>query len=72
MVRTAPLWGVRTRTRLMHDGGSSSAPSNSGAQSFTFNEAILRHAGQATASRNGFQALTQVQKTQLIKFLKSL
>src|SRR5256714_1920128 len=72
MVRTAPLWGVRTRTRLLHDGGSSSAPTNSGAQSFTFNEAILRHAGQATASRNAFQALSQVRKTQLIKFLKSL
>jgi CxxC motif-containing protein (DUF1111 family) len=73
MVRTAPLWGVRTRTRLMHDAaGSSSAPSNNGTQSFTFNEAILRHAGQATASRNSFQALSQVRKTQLIKFLKSL
>jgi Tol biopolymer transport system component/cytochrome c5 len=72
MVRTAPLWGVRTRERLMHDGGSSSPPSNSGAQSFTFSEAILRHAGQATASRNGFISLTPVQKAQLIKFLKSL
>jgi CxxC motif-containing protein (DUF1111 family) len=72
MVRTAPLWGVRTRDRLMHDGGSSSAPTNSGAQSFTMNEAILRHAGQATASRNAFQALAPVQKAQLFKFLKSL
>jgi CxxC motif-containing protein (DUF1111 family) len=72
MVRTAPLWGVRTRDRLMHDGGSSSAPTNSGAQSFTMNEAILRHAGQATASRNAFQALTPVQKAQLFKFIKSL
>jgi Tol biopolymer transport system component/CxxC motif-containing protein (DUF1111 family) len=72
MVRTAPLWGVRTRERLMHDGGSSSAPSNSGAQSFTLNEAILRHAGQATSSRNAYQALTAMQKAQLIHFLKSL
>jgi CxxC motif-containing protein (DUF1111 family) len=72
MVRTPPLWGVRTRERLMHDGGSSSAPTNSGAQSFAFSEAILRHAGQATASRNAFQALTPVQKAQLLKFLKSL
>jgi hypothetical protein len=72
MVRTAPLWGVRTRTRLMHDGGSSSSPSNSGAQSFTFNEAILRHAGQATSSRTAYQALTALQKAQLIHFLKSL
>jgi CxxC motif-containing protein (DUF1111 family) len=72
MVRTSPLWGIRTRDRLMHDGGSSSAPSNSGAQSFTFNEAILRHAGQATASRTAFQALTPIEKAQLFKFLKSL
>jgi CxxC motif-containing protein (DUF1111 family) len=72
MVRTAPLWGVRTRDRLMHDGGSSSAPTNSGAQSYTLNEAILRHAGQATASRNAFQALAPIQKVQLFKFLKSL
>jgi Tol biopolymer transport system component len=72
MVRTAPLWGVRTRDRLMHDGGSSSAPTNSGAQSFTFNEAILRHAGQATSSRTAYQALSAVEKMQLIHFLKSL
>ncbi|HKG13875.1 MAG TPA: di-heme oxidoredictase family protein [Pyrinomonadaceae bacterium] len=72
MIRTAPLWGVRTRDRLMHDGGSSSAPTNSGAQSFTINEAILRHAGQATSSRTAFQALSLVEKAQLIKFVKSL
>lgn len=72
MMRTAPLWGLRTRDRLMHDGGSSSPPTNSGAQSFTMNEAILRHAGQATPSRTAFQALTPFQKAQLFKFLKSL
>lgn len=72
MMRTAPLWGLRTRDRLMHDGGSSSPPTNSGAQSFTMNEAILRHAGQAASSRTAFQALTPIQKAQLFKFLKSL
>ena len=71
-IRTAPLWGLRTRDKLMHDGGSSSPPSNSGAQSFTFNEAILRHAGQASASRTAYQALTTLRKEQLIRFLKSL
>src|SRR4029079_15261945 len=45
-VRKAPLWGLRTRNRLIHDGGGpSSAPSNNGTQSFTLTEAILRHAG---------------------------
>ena len=61
MVRTPPLWGVRMRPLLMHDG-----------QSFTFNEAIQRHAGQATPSRNAFNALTADQKADLIAFLKSL
>jgi CxxC motif-containing protein (DUF1111 family) len=71
-MRTAPLWGLRTRDKFMHDGGSSSAPTNSGAQSQTLNEAILRHAGQATSSRTAYQALTALQKNQLIRFLRSL
>ena len=61
MVRTPPLWGVRMRPLLMHDG-----------LSFTFNEAIQRHAGQATSSRNAFNALTADQKAQVVAFLKSL
>src|SRR5712692_3958416 len=35
-VRTAPLWGVRTHSRLMHDGNS-----------LTLTDAILRHRGEA-------------------------
>jgi len=61
MVRTAPLWGVRTRTNLMHDG-----------ETLTFNEAILRHAGEASQVRARYQALTATQKRQLITFLESL
>lgn len=71
-IRTAPLWGLRTRDKFMHDGGSSSAPSNNGVQSFTLNEVVLRHAGQAAASRTAYQALTTRQKEQLIRFLTSL
>ena len=71
-MRTPPLWGLRTHDKFMHDGGSSSAPSNSGAQSFTLNEVILRHAGQATASRNAYLAIPSMQKAQLMTFLKSL
>ena len=71
-IRTAPLWGLRTRDKFMHDGGSSSPPTNSGAQSFTLNEVILRHAGQAASSRTAYQALTPLQKGQLIRFLRSL
>lgn len=60
-MRTAPLWGLRTRNRLMHDG-----------LSFTLQEAILRHAGQATAVTRSYNALTAAQKNQLIAFLNSL
>jgi len=36
-IRTAPLWGVRLRPRLMHDGAS-----------LTLLEAITRHRGEAS------------------------
>jgi CxxC motif-containing protein (DUF1111 family) len=65
-VRTPPLWGVRTRTRLMHDG------SGMNAASLTFMEAILRHQGEAAEVTARFQLLTEEQKRQLIMFLESL
>jgi CxxC motif-containing protein (DUF1111 family) len=61
MVRTAPLWGVRTRNRLMHDG-----------LSLTFTDAILRHGGQATTARNNFTSLDSTSRANLIAFLRSL
>jgi CxxC motif-containing protein (DUF1111 family) len=74
-VRTPPLWGVRTRTRLLHDG-SSVSPTGSetppAGASFTFMEAILRHQGEAAAVTAQFQRLTDDQKRQLIVFLESL
>jgi CxxC motif-containing protein (DUF1111 family) len=60
-LRTPPLWGLRTRDRLMHDGAT-----------LTRNEAILRHAGEATSVINSYRALTNLQKIQLIAFLDSL
>ena len=60
-IRTAPLWALRTRNRLMHDG-----------LSFTKQEAISRHAGQATAVRDAYNALSQAQKDQVLAFLDSL
>jgi CxxC motif-containing protein (DUF1111 family) len=45
----------------MHDG-----------ESLTFNEAILRHSGEALQVRLRYQALTADQKRQLIMFLESL
>ena len=60
-MRSAPLWGLRTRNRLMHDG-----------LTFTLEDAILRHGGQASQSARSYSRLAGVQKTQLITFLKSL
>ena len=60
-MRTPPLWGMRTRDRLMHDG-----------ESLTRNDAILRHAGEATAVINSYRGLSTTQKNQLVAFLNSL
>lgn len=60
-IRTAPLWALRTRNRLMHDG-----------LTFTLQEAIARHAGQATPVTNQYNALTTTQKNRLLAFLNSL
>jgi CxxC motif-containing protein (DUF1111 family) len=60
-VRTAPLWGVRSRGRLMHDG-----------ETLNRNESILRHAGEATGVINSYRNLSTNQKNQLITFLNSL
>lgn len=61
LIRTAPLWALRTRNRLMHDG-----------LSFTKQEAIQRHAGQAEKVTIRYNALTVEQKKQLLAFLDSL
>jgi CxxC motif-containing protein (DUF1111 family) len=60
-LRTPPLWGVRTHFALMHD-----------LLSFTRNDAILRHAGEATGVINNYRSLSTNQKNQLITFLNSL
>ncbi|MFL6334237.1 MAG: di-heme oxidoredictase family protein [Pyrinomonadaceae bacterium] len=61
-VRTPPLWGVRTRDRLMHDG-----------ESLTFREAIMRHGNEAQPVITAFNlTLTETQRRQLIMYLESL
>jgi CxxC motif-containing protein (DUF1111 family) len=60
-LRTPPLWGLRTHFAMMHD-----------LLSFTRNDAILRHAGEATGVINNYRALSTTQKNQLITFLNSL
>ena len=60
-IRTAPLWGLRTRNRLMHDGLSS-----------TTLDAIRRHGGQAAGVTKRFSSLSDTQKRQVYAFLDSL
>lgn len=50
---------MRSRDRLMHDG-----------ESLTRNQAILRHAGEATPVINNHRSLSHDQKSQLITFPK--
>ncbi len=60
-LRTVPLWGLRIKSRFMHDNAS-----------ITLGDAIQRHAGEAQAVIANFTALTTAQQQQLITFLKSL
>lgn len=60
-IRTAPLWGVRLRPRLMHDGTS-----------VTLRDAILRHRGEASQVTGKFQKLNKADQEAIIEFLKSL
>ena len=60
-IRTAPLWGVRFRNRLMHDGTSS-----------TLRDAVLRHSGEAGDVNHRFQRLSQSDQEAVLEFLSSL
>ena len=60
-IRTAPLWGLRTRNRLMHDGTS-----------LTLEEAILRHAGQAAGVTRNYRLASGADRGLLLQFLRSL
>jgi CxxC motif-containing protein (DUF1111 family) len=60
-VRTMPLWGLGTRSQLMHD-----------AQSTTYSEAIERHRGEAADEERRYERLTPAQKSLLYQFLGSL
>jgi CxxC motif-containing protein (DUF1111 family) len=60
-IKTAPLWGLRARPRLLHDGRAT-----------TIADAILAHAGEATPARDRFAALDDASRQQLIDFLNTL
>ena len=60
-LRTAPLWGVRLRNRLMHDG-----------ESTTLRDAILRHREEAQESAHRFEHMSAADQQALLEFLSSL
>ena len=60
-MRTAPLWGLRTHDRFMHD-----------AASLTLINAILRHDGEASVTRSRFRSLFSSDQDALLTFLSSL
>jgi CxxC motif-containing protein (DUF1111 family) len=60
-LRTAPLWGLRTRPRFMHD-----------LKSLTLKEAIERHQGEAEHVIGRFRQLTELERQQLVGFLETL
>jgi CxxC motif-containing protein (DUF1111 family) len=59
-MRTAPLWGIRGKTRLLHDGRAE-----------TIEEAVGFHDGQGAAARDAFAVLTQTQRDQIVAFLNT-
>ena len=60
-LRTSPLWGLRMKSRYMHD-----------LKSLTLAAAILRHGGEAREVTERFRELTPQEKQQLFTFLNSL
>jgi len=60
-VRTAPLWGLRTRLFFLHDLSAS-----------TIDLAIKYHGQQAQAASDAYQALSNAEQQQLLTFLNSL
>jgi len=61
LMRTAPLWGVRFRTKLLHDGRASDIPT-----------AVHAHDGQAATSVRLFNLLASVDQGNLIRYVQSL
>jgi CxxC motif-containing protein (DUF1111 family) len=60
-LRTAPLWGLRTKARFMHD-----------LKSLSLENAIERHRGEAHKVERRFDELSPQEREALLTFLKSL
>jgi CxxC motif-containing protein (DUF1111 family) len=60
-MRTAPLWGTRFNTQLLHDG-----------RAHNVREAVLAHDGQGLQAKKNFAALGAGDQNFVIKFVNSL
>jgi CxxC motif-containing protein (DUF1111 family) len=60
-MRTAPLWGIKVKNLLLHDGRTADIPT-----------AIDAHDGQAAAARNAFNALSSSNQHNVVQFIRSL
>jgi len=60
-LRTAPLWGLRTKPRFMHD-----------LRSLSLEDAISRHEGEAREPAKRFRELSPEERQALITFLNTL
>ena len=60
-MRTAPLWGIRFRNHLLHDGRCGDIPC-----------AVRAHDGQGAAARNAFNALSADNQHNIVQFVRSL
>jgi CxxC motif-containing protein (DUF1111 family) len=60
-MRTAPLWGIRFRNHLLHDGRAGDIPT-----------AVRQHDGQGAAARDAFNRLSATDQHNLVQFVRSL
>ncbi len=60
-MRTSPLWGLRGRSRFLHDGRATSAA-----------DAISLHDGQGRTAAQAYRGLTPAEQQQLLDFLDTI
>ncbi len=61
MMRTVPLWGLRAKSQLLHDGRAADIPT-----------AITLHDGQGKPAARAFGALSAQQQLDVVNFLNTL
>jgi CxxC motif-containing protein (DUF1111 family) len=60
-MRTAPLWGIKVRNRLLHDGRAGDIAA-----------AVQAHDGQGAAARDAFNALSADDRHAVVQFVRSI